>query len=159
MTTDVQLFNYMGSKIKVVMDDKGEPWFAASSIAEILGYHKTQNAIAQHCKYAKLFKGPESRQLTNSPHGITMIPESDLYRLIMGSKLPRAVKFQDWVTEEAKTDRPNGSGCYSTIPHFRRKGLSVGITTSRLILPTQTTPIQLQLLSILPYAYATPSIF
>ncbi|MFQ9021147.1 MAG: Bro-N domain-containing protein [Parabacteroides merdae] len=31
---------------------------------------------------------------------ISFIPESDVYRLIMRSKLPEAEKFQDWVCEE-----------------------------------------------------------
>ncbi len=67
-----------------------EPWFAASSIAEILGYKNVQKAIRMHCKYAKLLKGNESLRLTNSPYGATVINESDLCRLIMGSKLPEA---------------------------------------------------------------------
>ena len=53
-----------------------------------------------HCKYAKLFKSPDSGRLTNSPYGITIIPESDLYRLIIRSKLPAAEEFECWVTEE-----------------------------------------------------------
>ena len=31
---------------------------------------------------------------------ISFIPESDVYRLVMRSKLPEAGKFQDWVCEE-----------------------------------------------------------
>ena len=31
---------------------------------------------------------------------ISFIPESDVYRLVMRSKLPEAEKFQDWVCEE-----------------------------------------------------------
>ncbi len=31
---------------------------------------------------------------------INLIPESDVYRLIFGSKLESAEKFQDWVFEE-----------------------------------------------------------
>ena len=31
---------------------------------------------------------------------MNFIPEADIYRLIFGSKLPQAEKFQDWVFEE-----------------------------------------------------------
>jgi len=40
-------------------------------------------AVKQHCKHSKLLKGSEARHLTTSPYGITIIPESDLYRLIL----------------------------------------------------------------------------
>jgi len=33
------------------------------------------------------------------PH-TKLIPEADIYRLVMRSKLPSAVQFQDWVVEE-----------------------------------------------------------
>lgn len=59
-----------------------------------------KNAVATHCKYAKLFKGTESVPLTESPRGINIIPESDVYRLVMRSKLPSAERFQDWVCED-----------------------------------------------------------
>jgi anti-repressor protein len=31
---------------------------------------------------------------------VAIIPESDLYRLVMRSKLPAAEKFEEWVVEE-----------------------------------------------------------
>ncbi len=78
----------------------GEPWFVASDVATALGYAKPQNAIAQHCKYAELFNCPESRQLTSSPRGVTIIPEDDVYSLIFRSNLPKAEEFRRWVYEE-----------------------------------------------------------
>ena len=38
--------------------------------------------------------------MTDSPRGISIIPESDVYRLIMRSNLPNAERFQNWVVEE-----------------------------------------------------------
>lgn len=39
-----------------------------------------------------------------------LIPESDVYRLVMRSKLPSAERFQDWVVEEVlPTLRQNSS--------------------------------------------------
>ena len=38
--------------------------------------------------------------LTSSPRGINIIPESDVYRLVMRSKLPAAEQFQTWVCED-----------------------------------------------------------
>ena len=43
---------------------------------------------------------------------MTFIPESDVYRLAFGSKLPTAEKFTDWVTEEVLPSIRK-HGCYS----------------------------------------------
>lgn len=77
----------------------GKPMFAASEVATVLGYAKPQNAVLQHCKHPKLFKCPDLGHLTSSPRGINMIPESDVYRLIIRSKLPAAEQFEAWVME------------------------------------------------------------
>ncbi|WKD48414.1 BRO-N domain-containing protein [Microbulbifer spongiae] len=56
-------------------------------------YSKPENAIKRHCKH----------QTTTPKQGggfLTLIPESDLYRLVFRSKLKSAEKFADWVFEE-----------------------------------------------------------
>jgi len=35
----------------------------------------------------------------STPRGVYIIPESDLYHLIMRSNMPDAERFQDWVVE------------------------------------------------------------
>lgn len=90
-------FPLTGAKVRTILRD-GEPWFVAKDVAEVLGYANTALAIRQHCKYAKLFKQSETLGLTASPRGITLIQESDVYCLIMRSKLPQAEAFSDWVT-------------------------------------------------------------
>ena len=78
----------------LMIDDK--PHFPAKECAEKLGYAKSRNAIERHCKGA-LKRGV----LTNG--GIqekTYIPEGDLYRLIIRSKLPAAERFEKWVFDE-----------------------------------------------------------
>ena len=87
-------------QVRVVAGEDGAPWFIAKDVAEVLGYKDPDQAIRKHCKCPKILKPVESTGLTNSPRGITIIPESDIYRLIMRSKLPQAEAFQDWVTTE-----------------------------------------------------------
>ena len=62
----------------------------------MLGYKTTQKAIRDHCKGAELLKQNESLPLTSSPRGITIIPERDLYRLVLNSKLPQTEAFEEW---------------------------------------------------------------
>jgi len=71
----------------------GKPFFPACECAVKLGYAKPRNAIDRHCKGA-LKQGV----LTNGgKQEKTYIPEGDLYRLIIRSKLPAAARFEAWV--------------------------------------------------------------
>ncbi len=82
------------------------PYFNGSDVATALGYTKPQNAISAHCKGAlKQGIGVQTGIKADGTAAIQQIemlfiPESDIYRLVMRSKLPEAEKFQDWVVEE-----------------------------------------------------------
>lgn len=79
-----------------VVDQDGEPWFVAADVAKVLGYSNPRKAIGDHCK------GVTKRD-TPTPGGIqqlSFIPERDVYRLIMRSKLPAAERFEEWVVSE-----------------------------------------------------------
>lgn len=80
-----------------VVDVNGEPWFVASDIAKALGYERPNDAVNTHCKKVNKFSYGDMPQGAQ-PYNI--IPESDVYRLVMRSNLPDAERFQDWVVEE-----------------------------------------------------------
>lgn len=69
----------------------------AKDVAEVLGYADTDKAIRTHCKCSKLFKPAEMAGMEIPPRGVACIPERDIYRLVMKSKLPSAEKFEEWV--------------------------------------------------------------
>ena len=86
-------FDFDGSAIRVLTDKLGEPWFVARDVADALGYSKPENAVARHCKAS----------ITTPKQGggfMTIIPERDLYRLVMKSKLPAAEQFEEWVVSQ-----------------------------------------------------------
>lgn len=96
----VQLFdNPDFGKVRVLMRD-GEPWFVASDVAAALGYANPSVAVNMHCKKSIKTAFNVNRIDGNPPLNINIIPESDVYRLIMRSNLPNAERFQDWVTED-----------------------------------------------------------
>jgi prophage antirepressor-like protein len=73
-----------------------KPLFCAKDVALALDYAYPANAIQDHCKGVVVLSTP-------SPGGVQsmkFIPESDVYRLVMRSRLPGAERFQDWVVEE-----------------------------------------------------------
>ena len=71
-------------------------YFVANDVAIILGYKRPKDTISQHCKGAVKHRLPTKggNQLLN------LIPESDVLRLIINSKLPAAEKFENWVFDE-----------------------------------------------------------
>lgn len=72
----------------IVEDDK--VLFCGADVARALGYAKPQNAIAQYCKNSTLRKVASNQGTLNKGGIQTMlyIPEGDVYRLIVSSKLP-----------------------------------------------------------------------
>ncbi|WP_320008960.1 BRO family protein [Maridesulfovibrio sp.] len=80
----------------MVHDLNGSTWFVSKDVVEALGYSNTSDAIGKHCKSqatVAIHDGSQSRNMA-------IIPEPDLYRLIIKSKLPAAERFEKWVFEE-----------------------------------------------------------
>lgn len=92
-------------KLNILMED-GKELFPANDCAKILGYSNPGNAIRTHCQGCVKRTVVDSRghkQITNC------IPEGDLYRLIIRSRLPAAQKFEKWLFDEV-------------LPELRRTG-------------------------------------
>ena len=92
-----------------------EPWFRGKTVATILGYTDTKQAIRKNIdnddkqKLGEFEGGVSQTPLTNNQKNTVMINESGLYCLILASKLPTAKKFKRWVTKEV-------------LPTIRKKG-------------------------------------
>lgn len=81
------------------VDVDGTPMFIAKDVAEALGYKDTDYAIRTHCKRSVILKPGDLPGMNCPNRGMSCIPESDVYRLVMRSKLESAEQFQDWVME------------------------------------------------------------
>ena len=73
-----------------------KPYFPATECAKILGYSKPHSAIERHCRYS-LKQGVPHPQSPGKIIEVNFIPEGDLYRLIIRSKLPASERFEAWV--------------------------------------------------------------
>ena len=96
---DIQIFKNQELGEIRVLDINGEPWFVGKDVAEILGYAKARNAIANHIededkKYAPI------QGILGGTQNMTIINESGLYSLILSSKLPSSKKFKRWITND-----------------------------------------------------------
>lgn len=76
----------------------GEPYFVGKDVAEILGYSNSRKALADHVDEED--KGVTKCDTLGGTQEMTVINESGLYSLILGSKLPTARRFKRWVTSE-----------------------------------------------------------
>lgn len=83
----------------------GKPYFVANDVAKALGYVETAKAIRTHCKGVSEMDIPSKGGI----QCMKIIPEGDIYRLIVRSKLPSAEKFEKWVFDEViPSIRTNG---------------------------------------------------
>ena len=107
--TEVMTFNFSESKSEIRnVFVNGEPHFIGSDVAKALGYKRPSDTIRQQCRYAVKYSIPHP-QSKEKQLEVLVIPESDVYRLIMSSTLPSAQKFERWVMEEV-------------LPSIRKKG-------------------------------------
>ena len=92
--------------VRTAIDEKGDPWFCAKDLCDVLGYKKACDSVKQHVRYDDTMKrgvwvevgmkkdGTPAKRLTQ----MIFVNESGFYALVLGSKLATAVKFKDWVT-------------------------------------------------------------
>lgn len=100
-------FDFDQHPVRAVADEDGNAWFVGRDVAEALGYEEPGRAIRQHCKGgAKHTPLPTAGGIQD----VRLISEPDLYRLVVGSRLPAAERFERWVFEEVlPTIRRTGS--------------------------------------------------
>lgn len=75
------------------------PYFVGRDVATVLAYKDTTDALQRHVDDDDKVKHPLIDSLGRVQQ-TTLINESGLYSLILGSKLPNAKKFKRWVTSE-----------------------------------------------------------
>ena len=93
--------------VRTTIDKKGEPWFCAKDLCDVLGYKRADLAVKQHVRSSDAAKRCVAR-IAKNRYGecngkmqvvqMIFVNESGFYALVLGSKLATAVKFKDWVT-------------------------------------------------------------
>lgn len=83
----------------------GKPYFVANDVAKALGYVETAKAVRTHCKGVSEMDIPSNGGIQK----MKIIPEGDIYRLVIKSQLPSAERFESWVFDEVLPSiRKNG---------------------------------------------------
>ena len=93
--------------VRTAIDEKGDPWFCAKDLCDVLGYRRAYDTVKQRVGSSDTIKYSVTRTVKNrygecSGRGLVVqmifVNESGFYALVLGSKLATAVKFKDWVT-------------------------------------------------------------
>jgi len=99
-------FDFDGQPVRVLLDDDGSEWFVGRDVATVLGYSRPHDAIRKRCKGASIRRPLSGKGGTQETQ---LIREPDIYRLIVGSRLPAAERFEAWLFEKV-------------LPQLRRTG-------------------------------------
>ena len=91
------MHQFEGMSVRIVMID-GEPWFVGKDVAERLGYTNPAKAMGDHCR--GVTKRYPIVDALGRQQDARILSEPDVLRLIIGSKLPAAERFERWVFEE-----------------------------------------------------------
>lgn len=90
-----EFFNEKFGTVRTITID-GVVYFVASDIARALGYKNPQKAIRDHCKRVNESFIPSN----GGEQKANVITKSDIYRLIVRSKLESADEFESWIFDE-----------------------------------------------------------
>ncbi|HFC0634401.1 TPA: Bro-N domain-containing protein [Neisseria gonorrhoeae] len=105
----VQVLNFQQNSVRTVADNKGELWFLANDVCEILGYTNPRRTVDLHCKSRGVTK--RYTPTASGEQEMTYINEPNLYRLIIKSRKPAAEAFEEWVMETVLPAIRKTGGC------------------------------------------------
>ena len=96
-----EFFNEQFGTVRSVTVD-GVVFFYGIDIAKALGYSNASKAITTHCKrvITKVLETSNSQNGKTVKGKVSLITKSDIYRLIVKSKLESADEFESWIFDE-----------------------------------------------------------
>lgn len=113
--SEVSVFNFQSLAVRTTTI-AGEPWFVAADVCKVLEIQNVTQAMGR-------LDEDERAMLNIGRQGeATVLNESGLYSLILGSRKPEAKTFKKWVTSEV-------------LPSIRKTGLfaAIPVTTGGLV--------------------------
>lgn len=97
MSQNLLPLNFEGQSVRVVADDSGEPLWVGKDVCEVLGHTNHNKAMQDHCKGVTIY---HPLQTAGGVQEMRVLKVPDVLRLITGSTLPAAERFESWVFDE-----------------------------------------------------------
>lgn len=95
---NIKAFDYHGQEVRTV-EISGQPWFVAIDVCNVLEIANSRDAVARLDEDEKNTVGLTDGNKRGNPK-MTIVSESGLYSLILGSRKPEAKQFKRWITHE-----------------------------------------------------------
>lgn len=130
MNNEITPFDFHGNKVRVLTDEREEPWFIAKDVCDVLKIRTdTIKAILDEDEYSTI--NPNIIGVAqNGGRAPLIVSESGFYNLVLRSRKPVAKEFQRWVTHEV-------------LPSIRKHGAYMTEQTVEQILSDPDTLIRL----------------
>ena len=93
---NIKSFDYNGQEVRTV-EMNGQPWFVAVDVCNVLEIGNPSQAAS---RLDDDEKGIISNDTPGGKQKMTIVSESGLYSLILGSRKPEAKQFKRWITHE-----------------------------------------------------------
>ena len=93
---NIKTFDYHGQEVRTV-EMNGQPWFVAADVCMVLEIGNPSQAAS---RLDEDEKGIISNDTLGGKQKMTIVSESGLYSLILGSRKPEAKQFKRWITHE-----------------------------------------------------------
>ena len=130
---DLKVFsNSEFGELGVMLID-GKEYFPATQCAKLIGHENPARAVRKFCKGVTKMVTPT----VGGSQEVNYIPEGDLYRLIVSSKLPAAERFECWVFDEV-------------LPSIRQTGGYGNINIEQVIAQTATAVVSEVIKQLVP---------
>lgn len=130
---DLKVFsNSEFGELGVMLID-GKEYFPATQCAKLIGHENPARAVRKFCKGVTKMVTPT----VGGSQEVNYIPEGDLYRLIVSSKLPAAERFERWVFDEV-------------LPSIRQTGGYGNINIEQVIAKTATAVVSEVIKQLVP---------
>ena len=94
---ELMVKDFEGANIRIIVDEKNEPWFVAKDICDVLGINKYRDAVS---RLDDDERGSVIVDTLGGPQKVAAINEPGLYGLILVSRKPEAKRFKRWVKHE-----------------------------------------------------------
>ena len=94
---DIKVFEHEKfGKVRMVLID-GEPWFVGIDVAKVLGYRNISRDVKRHVD-SEDYRNYRNGSSEFNNRGVTVVNESGLYSLILGSAKKEVKEFKHWIT-------------------------------------------------------------
>lgn len=140
---NLQIFNNeeFGQIRTMVID--GEPWFVGKDVAEALGYERPTDTVRKRVDDED--RGISKMETPSGKQEMTIINESGIYTLVLGSKLESAKRFKRWVTSEVLPSiRKNGGYITGQENMTPEQIMAAGLQAAQKIIDSKNQQIEAQ---------------